>query len=662
MNIQSMPQRDINREINGAVNVAQDDENNLNQEEQDIAIDIRNTPVDSALIVQSIARTIFGEVYPYNKFKIGKYDFHYDQYVDEITYDTASGGIRLHFVTIACDYHDVAKVKLMMDSQINNEAIILLSNEIPYFEELEQAAKIRKCFIGKNVQQLSESKQAIIREWHNQAEKLEKNAKALIEKAILNGTFYIYGEVVELKSNDAKSKIDAALTHLIKCVYSKLSHVTLSYESDADVLQILNGEAEQVGIIGTGANNEYALNEISQWLELQAGNHVPVSMGDVQRKFKAIPYGWREVDIAALVAHLIVGQKIAIRYDGATVAKDERRLVDYLRLKSERDKASVTRRIAPSEELMQKSVAFLCDWLGQTDIPSDEDRLIAFVIDTFDGRKRHYQNLLDKEYSIDSYPQKEVVTTARDLMNDILSQARDNFALLNRLVARQDDLRSSTEDMEAVETFFNPKSLQKVIFDIARRLEKDFQDGRGYFETDSDTNRKMGEIKAILALPKPYGRIKDLDDLTQSVRNAYGALLELKKEEVQGMVVQCMGDVHTLAGVGFASDVARKADARFMDFKQKAINAESLTLLDAMITQLLNFKDIICRQIEAMQHRSGVVQDGGNAKHRSMVQLRRYDVFPVRRLQSHEDVDNYLENIRKMLYGTLDDNDGIQIM
>src|SRR5699024_4802753 len=117
---------------------------------------------------------------------------------------------------------------------------------------------------------------------------------------------------------------------------------------------------------------EDALNEISQWLELKSVGPT-ISMGDVQRRYQAIPYGWREVDIAALMARLVARQKISIKYGGAVVSKDDRKLVDYLRKKSEIDKAVVTRRIAPSEQLMRKSVAFLREYLGAMDIPSDED-------------------------------------------------------------------------------------------------------------------------------------------------------------------------------------------------------------------------------------------------------------------------------------------------
>ncbi|MEA4898703.1 MAG: BREX system P-loop protein BrxC [Christensenellaceae bacterium] len=631
----------------------------LTDEEQDIAIDIRNTTVDSAAIVQSIGQTVFSEIYPLKKFKYSKYDFSYDQYIDETIVGAASGGIRLRFVTVASDYYNAPEAKLIMDSQVNNEAIVLLSSEVQYFEELETAAKIRKYVKQKNVSQLPESIQDIIRKRLAQARTLEESAKVQIDKAIVGGTFYVFGEKVEIKSGDARAKLDEALKQLIESVYSKLSLVTKFSESDADILAILSGGPEQGGFVGTGANNEYALNEISQWLEERHMSHVPVSMGDVQRRYQAIPYGWREIDIAALVARLIVGQKIEIRYGGAVVSRDDRRLVDYLRKKTEIDKASVSRRIAPSEEDMRKAVKFLRDWLGQMSIAEDEDGLLMFVKDMLSAKQSRCEALLG-EYNRDRYPQKEVVTTARDLMTDILSQKNDNVALLKRLLARQDDLRNCSEDMEEVETFFKS---QRAIFDAARKLQNDLQNERDYFATDSTTGGKITEMASILAMPKPYIRIKDLSDLMQGIRTAYGILLEQKKEEVIGIVRQCMGDVHTLAGIGSrANEEVKKADDRFTEYMRKVADAVSLTVLDAMITQLLNYKDQVCKRIEVILHDVPPAPGGEQPpKPPKIAQVRRYDVFPIKRLTSHADVDSYLDGIRKKLYDTLEANDGIQI-
>ena len=630
----------------------------LTDEEQDIAIDIRNTSVDSATIVQSIGKTIFSEIYPYKKYKYNKYDFAYDQYIDETLIGSASGGIRLRFVTVAGEYCNVPEAKLIIDSQVNNEAIVLLSSEIRYFEELETAAKIRKYIKQKNVSQLPESIQDIIRKRQSQARTLEESAKVQIDKSIVDGTFFICGEKTGIKSGDAKCKLDEALKQLIESVYSKLNLVNTFYDSDADILTILNNSPQQGGFAGSGSNNEFALNEISQWLEERHMNHVPVSMGDVQRRYQAIPYGWREIDIAALVARLIVTQKIEIRYGGAVVGRDDKNLVRYLRVKSEIDKVSVRRRIAPSEDDMRKTVKFLRDWLGQMSITEDEDGLVAFVKDTLSTKLGRYDTLLN-EYSYDRYPQKEVVQNAHDLMAGVLSQKNDNVALLKHLLAKQDDLFDSTEDMEEIEAFFKS---QRTIFDAARKLQSDLQNERDYFVTDSDTNGKINEISAILGMPKPYRRIRDLSDLMQSIKTAYGILLEQKKEEVRGIITLCMGDVHTLAGVGSkAIDEVRKADDRFSEYKQKVADATSLTVLDAMITQLQNYKDQVCKWIESILHETPTLPGEEKLKKQKIVQVRRYDVFPVKRLTTKEDVDVYLETIRKKLYDTLELNDGIQI-
>lgn len=390
-------------------------------------------------------------------------------------------------------------------------------------------------------------------------------------------------------------------------------------------------------------------------------------MGDVQRRYGAIPYGWREIDIAALVARLISQQKISIKYGGAIVGKDERRLVDYLRKKSEIDKAVVTRRIAPDEQLMRKSINFLRDYLGAMDIPSDEDGLIRFVLDTFTRKQEHYQKLLDDAYAQFRYPEKEVVTKARDLMTDVLSQRKDNVALLKRMVQRQDDLLDSVEDLEGVELFFKS---QRPVYDDARRQMDRVNKERDYFATDAEALDVFHTIATILSMPKPYDRIGELPELVSKVKAAYTGLLDIKKDEVAENIRQCMQDVHQLAteARGDATALLHQADDYFVGKRETAKEASSLTELDAMITQLLNYKDNICRRMELMaaSHQTPDPvkpgQSGGVApKPQKITTVRRYDLCSVKRLQSAEDIDKYLEGIREKLMKTLENCDGIQI-
>lgn len=210
---------------------------------------------------------------------------------------------------------------------------------------------------------MPESIQRIIRDRNEEARKLESHARALIEKAIVEGKFYVHGEILTLKYGSAREKLDEAMKSLVESVYSKLNMVNQFADSDADILAILNGAYEEVGFTGLGANNR-GRPERNQPV---AGAAKPENAQDLYGRCAAPlsvnPYGWKEIDIAALIARLIVQQKIQINYGGAVVGKDERRLVDFLRKKTEIDKAIVARRIAPSEELIRKSVHFLRDYL-----------------------------------------------------------------------------------------------------------------------------------------------------------------------------------------------------------------------------------------------------------------------------------------------------------
>ena len=304
------------------------------------------------------------------------------------------------------------------------------------------------------------------------------------------------------------------------------------------------------------------------------------------------------------------------------------------------------------------------------DIPSDEDGLIRFVLNTFETKQSHYQKLLDEFYSKERYPEKETVTAARDLMNDVLSQRKDNVALLKRMVQRQDDLLDSAEDMEGVEMFFKA---QRTVFDDAKKRLASILKERDYFAADADTLNVISTMSTILAMPKPYSRIGELPELVQKVKTAYDGLLDMKREEVAENIRQCMQDVHQLASEARdAGALLRQADDHFANKREAAKTAISLTELDAMITQLLNYKDTICRRMELMSASrqqdaqkptpTATAKPGTPApKPPKIMTVRRYDLCSVKRLQSKEDIDKYVEVIREKLMKTLESCDGVQI-
>ena len=620
----------------------------LTDDEQDIERDIRNMPVDSATIVQSISQIIFGDLYISKKFKYGKYDFPYDQIIDETTIGQITGAVRLRILTVASDLYNAGEQALLMRSNVDNEAILVLSDKYPYFDELESAAKIRKYVKSRNVAQLPEAIQHIIRGKQQQASAYEKTAKEHISSAILEARVYVSGEVSSIKTSTVKDKIELALSSLVESVYSKLGYIKHNFDNDNELLQILanpNGQVTFGG--GFAVDNPEAVDEVEQFLELQGMKMLPTSMGDIQRRFSGIPYGWREIDIAATICSLIATRKVALQYSGNMIQPSDKHIPDYLRRKTEIDKTLVTRKVAISDSLMKKSREFLKEFFNTMDLPSDEDGLISYVLDGFTAERAKLQGLLDDQYSAGAYPDKAIVENGVKLCDSLLSQKKDNTALLTKMISMEDELLDLCEDMASVLAFFKN---QRPIFDEASLLLDKMTAEREYLQAEQEAVTALTQIRDILGMQKPYVRIAELPNLIQEVRSIYNQLLELKKQDVLSEIQAAMAEIHQTAQLDQKGIVAKADDA--LDAKKKAAeDAATMTQLDAMKIQIANTR---LQYIKALMVSTNPDEKVATASRSSLG----YSV----KLKSEDDIDKYVADMKDKLMGLLAGNDVLHII
>ena len=641
--------------------------NFLTDEEQDIQRAIKNeTSVDTAAIVEKIAQMIFADIYTTKKYRYGKYDFAFDQMVDGITVGVNTGGMRLKFLTVATDATEKSSLSLMTES--HGQAIAVLA-ETDYYNALEQAMKIRKYVKQRNVAQLPKSVQDIIRDQQDEATRLELSATEELKKAIIGADFYIAGEHIEITAGDAKSKIEQALEYLVAHVYSELDLITQNAETDVDIVDILLGTG-QVAYEGMEPNRDAAA-KMEEYLELQHRKNLPTSMADVQSRYQAIPYGWREIDIAAVAARLIYEQKVTIKYAGTTIQPNDPKLPDMLRKKSEIGKTIISKRQVVSITKMKEAKEFLREYFDVMDVPDDEDGLIRFIIDNFTQQKAHYDEL-DKMYVGHNYPDHALVQNAIALMDDVLSQQKDNIALIDRVIKKQDDLYDNKEHMQRVEGFFKN---QVTVFDAAVKLESDLRHELDYISHEPEAHEALNQIRKICIVNGgnkfDYNKIPELNALMEKVHEGHDRLLEAKRAELLENIRQCMEAIHMAADNNFdLKPIVGTADNFYAQKKQQIAEYHSLALLDGLLPPMLQYKDTTVEKIEAInapvKPEPEPQQTGGEtpvapAPKKIYKPLNRSIVFPAKRLESEADIDDYVEKMRESLKQLLKNCDGIQL-
>ena len=643
--------------------------NFLTDEEQDIQRDIyKNTQVDTSAIVERIGQMIFADIYTTKKYRYGKYDFSFDPMVDTTSIGAVTGGMKLRIMTVATDTVEKSEHRLMTESK--NQAIVVLS-ETPYYESLERAMKVRKYVKQRNVVQLPKSVQDIIRKHQDEATKYESSAAKDLRKAIIDAEFYVDGEHIEIKGGDAKSKLDQALEYLVTHVYSELGLITKNADTDADVLAVLQGEHLN-GVMADLEENHDAAVKMEEYLEMQDAKKLPTSMADVQSRYQAIPYGWKEIDIAVVVAMLIYDQKVTIKYGGETIQPDNPNLTNMLRKKSEIGKTSVLKRQVITATKMRAVKDLLREYFDVMDVPDDEDGLVRYIVEKFEERKSHYEKL-NERYAGHKYPDHHLVTKALSLMDGVLSQCKDNTALIDRLLKEGDALLDNKDDMQSVEGFFKN---QVQVFDVAVRMEEELRNDLSYLQKEEAVNQALNQIRKITVVEagqsSVYKRIPELNELMGTVCEGHGRLLEAKRVEILEIIRQCLAEIHTLAGdVYEARILSERADKFFEQQKVRVAEFKSLQLLDGLVPQLCVYKDEMVDKIDSIIHLKTPValqvkeKEGGvetpPAPKKVIKNVYRQVVFPSKTLESQEDIDVYVERMRASLMAMMKDCDGIKL-
>ena len=641
--------------------------NFLTDEEQEIQRDImEHTHVDTADIVTKIGEIIFGDIFATKKYRRGKDDFSFDQMVDGIIIGKLTGGMRLRFLTVATDAEDKAELHLMAESK-GSDAIVVLG-DTPYYKSLENAMKIRAYVNQRNVAQLSKSVQIIIQNYMEEADRCEKDTREQLERAIEIAEFYVDGEHLPIKSGDAKSKINQALEYLVTHVYYDLDLIEKNVESDADIIAILTGSNQ---VIAGMEPNRSAAAKIEEYLEMQYKSKLPTSMADILTRYRAKPYGWKEIDIAAVVARLIVDQKVTVKYAGTTIQPDNPKLPDMLRRQSETGKTSISKRQMITATKMRSAKELLRELFDVMDVPNDEDGLVAFVIDHFTELKAHYEDLC-KRYEGHHYPDKEVVVKAIQQLEKVLSQKKDNIALIDEVLQNEDPLFDNKEAMQRVEGFFKN---QVQVFDTAVKMEADLMNDLSYLANEPEADQALNQIRLITKIQTDsktiYRRIPELNALMNTVRDGHNRLLDAKRNDVLEIITQCMGKIHgaSEADVHYR-DVVSKADHFYDEEKKRCAQIQQIALLNGMIPNLWQYCDDTCILIETMKQPVTPPQPKPASPHdtpapkpvkKNVKQVYRQMAFPAKQLRSQRDIDAYVEYARDYLTMMLKDCDELTL-
>ena len=638
----------------------------LTDQEQDVEREIAQVQVDSMDVVSSVGSILFDGIYDQSRLRHEPNDFPIDRYVDGALHGRSQNGMGLQVVTCASELSEASDAALGVRS--TGCAYVVLSGD-SYFRLVQDAVRVKKYVRGINMEAQSNERCGFIERRQRQARADMTAAQASIEEAIVGSRTFVNGQRVEVPARNAKDKLDGVLEKLADAVFTKAGDIRIPLRDESQIIEALEGKVAH-GLPGQGAGNERAEEDVANYLAAADRTNQAVSYGDLQRHFQEKPFGWRESDIAYVLACLIGGQKASISYGGANVPAADPRARGYLTNHSNFDRLSVRVRHGVPAHLVTGARSTLRELDPEREVPSDEDGLVSALVDALTRFEEHCDGLLGK-YRGHDYPGERGVQDARRAAESVLRSSRDPEAFLRSVMTTSEALGDGLDDVRTAEGFFNN---QRRIFDDAERVRDRIGRERTYIEGKDELTSKLETIEQILKMPEPYGRISELPALVRHVSNAYDDVL---REVRQSTTKELEADLKTVKEYAEANKskartdigtIASRADVYITDKRDDVANEDSCTRVDAIGKQAENWViaqyEKIDNAVQAATQRSldkaGIHVQAPRPKRRPAT-LRCREVCPPSLLSSEEDVDAYVDKIKDALMDALRTNGSVRL-
>lgn len=647
----------------------------LTDDEQDINREIKQMNIDEDIVKRELANYIFQDLYDDKRFNYSReYAFSYNQKMDEKNYGNQTSSIGLQILSPLSDHYHKSDQEMMMMTSGSGEMIVKLGGNEAYVEEMEEALRIEEYRKKKNITQLPENIQNILNNKQAEVRERRRRVRELLDDAIKDGAFFVNGDKMDIKGSSVREKINSAFKQLVDNVYTKLGYVKEHLENERQLIAILASDNDQLSLddsIGTKPN-ELAKREVYDFIDMQDQIQKQNRVKLVYERFQDKPYGWKQLDIAGLIAELLKEQRIRIRYNAEYLEPetDTNKLLTIFAKTNEADKGIILKRVKVDERLIRNARTVCRDIFNTTDLADDEDGLVKDIRGLIEKQIAEIK-AYKARYEGRKYPGMSLLDKGLEYFEQFDSKL-DNASFFTKLTELEDDLADWEEDIVYVKSFFSTN--QKDIFDQGLEALSKYEEIKTYL-SGKEVAGEMEKLRSIIQDPIPYRKIKDIPEFVHAFNEKINLILNEKKDNAREKLKLDYDELSILAKqYGVSNETKQQVDDHYDRLKDSLDTFIDIFKVDATISQSASYKERtateIRREIAEWQRRKAEEQKRNTGTIvetpvKTIVQkqtVKVTELVAVTTLSTEEDVDKYINTLSHKLKQIIKSNKQIEFI
>jgi len=564
----------------------------LTNDEQDVNKEIKNMTVDNGEVIQKASEIIFDDIYGDSKFSYSrKYQFVFNKIVDDRGRGPQTNEIGVKIITANFDLvGGTSESELKLISTRENNVIINIAKAVNYLDEIENVLKIDAYLRVKGGSKSSTAIEDIKTKKSREREDRAKRVKFLIEEALRTAEVYVNGSLLDIKEKGGIHRINEGLRALIDSKYNKINYIKDFKENSKDLYDIMDAKLNQMSLIDNNPNR-LAADEVNTHIQTSCARNLQVTVKSILTKFSNSPYGWKEIDIQAIIVNLFKKQDIKVILNGDVLSPNNREIVNYITKRDYLERVIVKTREKVNQKFIDVVRDLNKDLFGFSSLPSDEDGIMSIFKDECRKELSRINEMLVNFALRTSYPGEKTLKDGKQLFTEVI-EVTDTIDFFKKVYDLEGDFLEHADNIDEIKGFFykkengiiefSSKGEQRIIFDNAIDKLRNYEDNKEYIVND-DIKVIVGEIKEILRMVKPYSKIPTIPLLIEKYNNNILALLEEESVPVKGFIEMCRKEVfETLDGYDFKCKFESKVMDEFNRLYDRLASASSFAVLSSM--------------------------------------------------------------------------------
>ncbi|MEN6551897.1 MAG: hypothetical protein ABFC34_03325, partial [Methanobacterium sp.] len=228
------------------------------------------------------------------------------------------------------------------------------------------------------------------------------------------------------------------------------------------------------------------------------------------------------------------------------------------------------------------------------------------------------------------------------------------------------DFLGIAEELESVLNFF--EGTQKDIFKKACEATDLYNKNKNFIK-DAELKKIDGQLKNIIEMPSPFSHIHELPELFDNFDNLHKTILENESEPIKQSINTDLR--HVLEELDFdelKEEFEEIFKQRFRELEEKLINSQEISVIKGIREESNNLVigclSEVDKFIEETGNEEGEVTDPippKPKKKKKYLNIKTISHTTRLSIKNEDDIDYFVENLRKELKKELEDNDELDL-